>query len=196
MALPPRRPMIARPPCGRHCEGPCCTSIHFPFFFFRLFSFSPSPSPSLPFLSSFLPPRDAVDAVAIRSGGGPSSKTWPEMAAAAAAVHLGAHHEVAAVDRPIAPSSGSKKLGQPVPLSNLRFGTNSGWPQPAHVNVPARFSCSSAQLPGRSVACSRSTMYCSGRQQPAPFLVGLRDREAFSVTSFSCQLSALQLPSS
>ena len=58
---------------------------------------------------------------------------------------------------PIAPSSGAKKLGQPVPLSNLRSATNSGCPQPAHENVPARFSCSSAHDPGRSVPWPRST---------------------------------------
>ena len=38
------------------------------------------------------------------------------------------------------PATGSLKLGHPVPLSNLRFETNSGWSQPAHEKVPARFS--------------------------------------------------------
>src|SRR5215470_5212673 len=61
-----------------------------------------------------------------------------------------------------APSTGSLKLGQPVPLSNFFFDTNSGWPQPAHVNVPGRFSWLRAQLPGASVPCPRSTWYCSG----------------------------------
>jgi hypothetical protein len=32
------------------------------------------------------------------------------------------------------------KLGQPVPLSNFFLETNRGWPQPAQVKVPARFS--------------------------------------------------------
>src|SRR4029077_16176761 len=40
--------------------------------------------------------------------------------------------------------------------------TNSGWSQPAHVNVPARFSKLSAQLPGASVPCSLMISYCSG----------------------------------
>src|SRR5213078_1507208 len=63
---------------------------------------------------------------------------------------------------PIDPSSGAKKLGQPVPLSNFRSATNSDCPQPAHLNVPARCSRSSAHDPGRSVPCPRSTAYCSG----------------------------------
>src|SRR5215471_10138061 len=61
-----------------------------------------------------------------------------------------------------APSTGSLKLGQPVPLSNFFFDTNSGWPHPAQANVPSRFSQLSAQLPGASVPCPRSTWYCSG----------------------------------
>src|SRR5581483_3002903 len=61
-----------------------------------------------------------------------------------------------------APGSGSLKLGQPVPLSNFVLETNSGWPQPAQENEPARFSSSSAQLPRRSVPCSRMMWYCSG----------------------------------
>jgi len=36
-----------------------------------------------------------------------------------------------------------------VPLSNFFFDLNSSCPQPAHENVPARFSKLSAQLPGR-----------------------------------------------
>lgn len=63
---------------------------------------------------------------------------------------------------PIEPSMGAKKLGQPVPLSNFRSLTNSGCAQPAHVNVPSRFSCNSAQDPGRSVPCCRNTVNCSG----------------------------------
>ena len=38
------------------------------------------------------------------------------------------------------PGTGSLKLGQPVPLSNLSVDSNSGWSQPAQLNVPARFS--------------------------------------------------------
>src|SRR5688572_15533462 len=76
----------------------------------------------------------------------------------------------------MAPSSGEKKLGQPVPLSNFRSATNNRLLQPAHENVPARCSCSSAQEPGRSVACSRSTAYCSGvsdrRHSSSDFVTG------------------------
>jgi hypothetical protein len=32
------------------------------------------------------------------------------------------------------------KLGQPVPLSNFFVDVNSGWPQPAQLKAPARFS--------------------------------------------------------
>ena len=57
------------------------------------------------------------------------------------AVHLGAHHAVAAVGGlSTAPGSGSLKLGQPVPLSNFTVELNSGSPHPTHENVPARFS--------------------------------------------------------
>ena len=59
------------------------------------------------------------------------------------------------------PSIGSLKLGQPVPLSNFSRDPNSGRSHPAQENVPGRFSCSSAQLPGASVPCPRITSYCS-----------------------------------
>ena len=41
------------------------------------------------------------------------------------------------MDVPTAPSIGSKKLGQPVPLSNFGPDLNSGCRTPTHVNVPA-----------------------------------------------------------
>jgi hypothetical protein len=62
----------------------------------------------------------------------------------------------------IDPGIGLKKLGQPVPLSNLVCASNRGWPQPAQANVPGRFSYNSAHEPGASVACCRNTRYCSG----------------------------------
>jgi hypothetical protein len=55
------------------------------------------------------------------------------------------------MDVSTAPSIGSLKLGQPVPLSNFPFDSNSGWPHPAHENLPGLFSKSNAQLPGTSV---------------------------------------------
>ena len=61
-----------------------------------------------------------------------------------------------------APSTGVLKLGQPVPLSNLVLLSNKGCPQPAQANCPGRFSCRSAQLPGRSVPWPRMMSYCSG----------------------------------
>src|SRR3954470_312533 len=75
-----------------------------------------------------------------------------------------------------APSMGSLKLGHPVPLSNLSFDSNSDWRQPAHENLPGRFSHSSAQLPGASMPCWRITAYCSGvrmrRHSSSPCVTG------------------------
>jgi hypothetical protein len=55
------------------------------------------------------------------------------------------------MDVSTAPSIGSLKLGQPVLLSNFPLDSNSGWPHPAHENLPDLFSRSKAQLPGASV---------------------------------------------
>ena len=55
------------------------------------------------------------------------------------------------------PSSGWKKLGQPVPESNFVSEAKRSWPQPAQVKVPRRFSRSSGLEPARSVPCWRST---------------------------------------
>src|SRR6266850_1377748 len=65
-------------------------------------------------------------------------------------------------DVPIAFASGCQKLGQPVPLSYFVSEENSGRSQPAHANVPLRFSALSGLLPARSVPCLRSTSYCAG----------------------------------
>jgi hypothetical protein len=53
--------------------------------------------------------------------------------------------------------SGAKKLGQPVPESNLAELENRRVPQPAHTKVPLRFSLLSGLVKGRSVPCLRST---------------------------------------
>src|SRR5690606_13140375 len=90
-------------------------------------------------------------------------KTWPRwlpQLAQCTSVRVMPH--LRSTDVATAPSTGSLKLGQPVPLSHFTTERNSGCPQPAQDNVPARFSCSSAQLPGGSVACPRITAYCSG----------------------------------
>src|SRR5438874_1134080 len=55
--------------------------------------------------------------------------------------------------------NGRKKLGQPVPLSNLVSDANSARAQPAQVNVPLRCSSLSGLLYGVSVASWRSTAY-------------------------------------
>src|SRR5215475_15338032 len=59
-------------------------------------------------------------------------------------------------------TEGCVKLGQPQPESNLASDSNRVWPQPAHIYVPGRFSCSYSPENGRSVAFSRSTAYCIG----------------------------------
>src|SRR5277367_4919222 len=58
---------------------------------------------------------------------------------------------------PTALGRGAKKLGQPVPLSNLVEDSNSGKPQEAQAYMPARCSLLSALLPARSVPCLRMT---------------------------------------
>ena len=78
---------------------------------------------------------------------------------------------------PTALSSGAQKLGQPVPLSNLVSEENRARSQPAQPKVPSRCSSSSGLVNGRSVAACRSTAYWVGRQQLAPFRVGVRDFE-------------------
>lgn len=59
-------------------------------------------------------------------------------------------------------STGWKKLGQPVPLSNLASDLKSGFPHPAHENTPSRFSSFNGDVPARSVPCLRNTLNCSG----------------------------------
>src|SRR5208282_403002 len=96
-------------------------------------------------------------------GGGPSGNTWPRcepQRAQCTSVRLMPHESSTVL--PSAPATGEVKLGQPVPLSNLVVPSNKGWPQPAQLNTPGRFSERRAQLPGRSVACSRMIEYCSG----------------------------------
>src|SRR6478735_2068664 len=96
-------------------------------------------------------------------GGGPSGKTWPRwLPQRLQCTSVRRMKNAVSVDSPIEPSMGTLKLGQPVPLSNLRSATNSGWPQAAQLKVPARCSWSRAQVPARSVPCSRMTWYCSG----------------------------------
>src|SRR6266480_1639655 len=59
-------------------------------------------------------------------------------------------------------SSGSQKLGQPVPDSNLVSEANRPAPQAAHRYTPSECSSQYAPVKGRSVPFSRSTWYCSG----------------------------------
>ena len=59
-------------------------------------------------------------------------------------------------------SIGAKKLGQPVPDSNLASERNNSLPHPAQRYVPFRCSSHRAPVKGRSVPFSRRTRYCSG----------------------------------
>jgi hypothetical protein len=55
-----------------------------------------------------------------------------------------------------------KKLGQPVPLSNLVTDANNGWSQPAQRYTPPRFSLSSGEEKGISVDWRRNTACAEG----------------------------------
>ena len=59
-------------------------------------------------------------------------------------------------------STGRKKLGQPVPLSNLVSLPNSAWPQPAQRYTPSSWWSQYAPVKARSVPFWRSTRYSSG----------------------------------
>src|SRR5260370_36040739 len=61
-----------------------------------------------------------------------------------------------------APSSGVKKLGQPVPLSDFVSEAKRGSPHPAHLKTPLRCSPTRGLGPARSVPCSRRTWYWAG----------------------------------
>src|SRR5271169_3586005 len=53
--------------------------------------------------------------------------------------------------------SGAKKLGQPLPLSNLVEDSNNGRPQAAQAYMPERCSLLRGLVPARSVPCLRIT---------------------------------------
>src|SRR4026207_349124 len=61
-----------------------------------------------------------------------------------------------------APGIAEKNRAQPVLLSNFILDLNSGWPQPAQVNVPLPYSLLSGLVKRRSVPSSRTARYCSG----------------------------------
>src|SRR5690606_41317258 len=91
-------------------------------------------------------------------GGGPSSKPcpcWPPQLVQCTSTRL-IQSELSSLV-PMAPGIWSQKLGQPVPLSNFLSASNNAWSQPAHRNVPARFSSLSGEEKGRSVSSCRST---------------------------------------
>src|SRR5579884_4100244 len=65
-------------------------------------------------------------------GGGPSGKTWPRwLPQRLQWTSVRIIPWLVSVSVSTAPGMGSLKLGQPVPLSNLRLDANSGWPQAA-----------------------------------------------------------------
>ena len=93
-----------------------------------------------------------------------------------------------------APGSGSLKLGQPVPLSNFLLETNSGWSQPAQMNVPARFSIVERAAARRLGAVLAHDPILLGRQQLAPFRVGVGDGIVLGV-DFGVHVGTLGVPS-
>ena len=106
---------------------------------------------------------NTVHAVAKTGGFRAIVEDVPQMAAATTAMHGGSDlAERRSLVVPTALSSGTQKLGQPVPLSNFELDENSGRRHPAHANVPRRFSWSSGLLNGGSVSSRRRTANWSG----------------------------------
>src|SRR5690606_4834138 len=95
-------------------------------------------------------------------GAGPSSNTWPWWPPQRAQWYS-VRGRISLKSRRVstAPSTGWKKLGQPVPLSNLAPDSNRGAPQPAQTNVPWRCSSLSSLENGGSVPSRRSTRQVS-----------------------------------
>ncbi len=122
--------------------------------------------------------RDAVHAVAQAGRLRPVLEHMAEMAAAAAAMHLGARDQQRAVGRRAdRVRQRLKKLGQPVPLSNLVSDENSGRSQPAQAKVPLRFSALSGLVIRPLGAMLAQHLVCCGREQAPPFVVALDDLE-------------------
>jgi hypothetical protein len=71
---------------------------------------------------------------------------------------------------------GSKKLGHPVPLSNLVSDVKSGSPHAAHAKVPARFSSFSGLVKARSVPLLEEHGVLLRRQLAPPLVVRLLQR--------------------
>src|SRR6516225_12045006 len=106
---------------------------------------------------------DSIHAVALPSRLGSVVEHVAEMTAAAPAMHFRSWNEQAVIVRGAdSVLVGAKKLGQPVPLSNLVSERKSGRSQAAQANRPGRCSLSSALEYGRSVPRCRSTWNCSG----------------------------------
>ena len=87
---------------------------------------------------------------------------------------------VRSTDVSTAPSIGSLKLGQPVPLSNFPFDSNNGWPQAAHENRPGLFSKSKCAASRRLRPVSAHYVILLGRQNLAPFGVAARNDIGFT----------------
>src|SRR4051812_8540943 len=84
-------------------------------------------------------------------GAGPSSNTWPRCPLHRAQwTSTRTIPNLRSVVVSTAFSSGVKKLGQPVPLSNLESDLNSAFPHAAHKNTPGRYSLFSGLVPARS----------------------------------------------
>ena len=104
----------------------------------------------------------AIDAVAQMGRRRTVIEHVAEMAAAPRAMHLGADHAITLVgrclDRALYRIVEARPPGAAVELAP---GDEQLLAAAHALNVPARFSWLSAQLPGASVPCSRITSYCS-----------------------------------
>src|SRR3989338_9543714 len=69
--------------------------------------------------------------------------------------------------------TGSVKLGQPVPESNLVSEEKSSWPQIAQRNIPRSWLSQYLPVNGASVPPSRATLFNSGSSSLSSFIVFL-----------------------
>ena len=77
--------------------------------------------------------------------------------------------------RPRSSSTGSKKLGQPVPDSNLVSDENSGASQQTHTYVPSSWQSQYSPVKARSVPALRAHLELRRGEARTPLVVGLRE---------------------
>jgi hypothetical protein len=72
-----------------------------------------------------------------------------------------------------APSIGSLKLGQPVPLSNFNFDSNNGWAHAAHENLPGPLFLQQRTTARRLGSMQTHHVILLLRQDLAPFSIAV-----------------------